>query len=218
MENKFTTSQFVSYTKHEEIRRQRDTKHASAHKVGQQKLMRNLGILAVAAFGLWGIVAMESDKNVDAKNISSSQTAQEIEYDEEFGKLKFVSAGEEQVISVSADGYSFPMEGEVVTTFAETGTQVIIKSETAGCTVRSISSGTVSKTGDNYVVIHNADGSLTTYTGLRPGLMAGDLVESGNIIGQLSDKELTLHTVSGVGYVDPLDAGSFSRVTCDQTE
>ena len=136
-----------------------------------------------------------------------------MEKEEDLGKLKFVN-GEEQgdAVGVSSSSYSLPLEGEVVQSFSDSGKDVSIKGEDSA-RVNAILSGVVVKTTSDSVVVENANGTKSTYTGVIPSVSAGDEVKNSDMLGQLSGEVLCLETVSGIGYVDSLSMQDMTEAT-----
>ena len=160
-----------------------------------KKLLSRTAVCLVLALGIWGIKALDTQvANEFTGEITSTVTEEE---SEQLGRLQFVN-GETEF------NYSLPLEGEVVESFAESERDVSIKSEQQA-QVKAILSGTVVKTSTDSIVINNANGTQTTYTGIVPSVLAGDVVESAQVIGSLQEEILCLETVSGVGYLDSLD-------------
>ena len=155
-----------------------------------RKLLRNAAIVAVLVLGIWGIKTMTSVPENPAASVSASELSKE----EDLGMLKFVNGG-----------FSLPVDGEVVETFAESEKNVSIEGGEQA-RVNSMLSGTVVSTDADSVVINNDNGTRTTYKGLVPSVKAGDEVKSAEQIGQLEESTLTVETVSSIGYVDPLSA------------
>jgi hypothetical protein len=133
-------------------------------------------------------------------------TSGETEIDEDLGGLKFVNG--EEVTETS--GYSLPLEEEIIESFSNTEKDVKIQSE-ANANVKAILAGTVIEVTQEKIVIENENGMQTTYTGIVPSVTAGDKVKNADVIGQLSGEVLCLETVSGVGYVDSLDAAELNE-------
>lgn len=115
--------------------------------------------------------------------------------DEDLGQLKFVSS----------DGAVMPVDGEVVTTFSDSGDKVELMGDKQA-NVRSILSGTVAKVSDDELIIQNDNGTRSIYKGVKSSVGAGEYVEKSQVVGTLSEQILSLETVSAIGYVDPLDA------------
>ena len=144
-----------------------------------------------------GILVLKATESVPTgENIGTSQL--DWVQEQELGRLQFVN-------SAQPLAYSLPLEGEVLQTFAESDKEVSIKG-TARAEVKAILDGTVIQTMPDSVVINNANGTQTTYTGVQPQVLAGDTVCSAQVIGCLCEEVLYLETVSGIGYVDSLDA------------
>lgn len=169
-----------------------------------RKLLSRTAVCLVLALGILGIKAMDSQVAEQFTGEIAS-TVNEEQSEEELGRLQFVN-GEGEF------SYSLPLEGEVVESFAESERNVSIKSAEQA-EVKSILAGTVVKTSADSVVINNANGTQTTYTGLIPGVLAGDTVESAQVIGALSEEVLCLETVSGIGYLDSLDAEQLEQAS-----
>ncbi len=170
-------------------------KKAENLPVSYKKLLSRTAVCLVLALGIWGIKALDTQvANEFTGEITSTVTEEE---SEQLGRLQFVN-GETEF------NYSLPLEGEVVESFAESERDVSIKSEQQA-QVKAILSGTVVKTSTDSIVINNANGTQTTYTGIVPSVLAGDVVESAQVIGSLQEEILCLETVSGVGYLDSLD-------------
>ncbi|MBQ9941624.1 MAG: hypothetical protein IJP03_01315 [Christensenellaceae bacterium] len=167
------------------------------------RLVRNTAVCLLLALGIWGLKAMESPLAEDIRAATTDVSA-----DEDLGRLHFVDGMEEgQVTAVDGPAYTynFPLQGEVVASFADTAKDVTIKSE-ENAQVGAILSGTVVKTTKDTVVVKNDNSTQTTYQGVVPTVAAGDVVKSGAQLGHLAGEALCLETVSGIGYVDSLDA------------
>ena len=148
-----------------------------------RKLISRAAVCLLLVLGLFGVKALN--------DAATQQPEQEL------GRLQFV--GTEQTTQ-----YSLPMEGEVVQTFAESDREVAIKGADLA-EVKAILQGTVIRTSPDSIVVNNDNGTQTTYTGIRPQVLAGDTVQSAQVIGLLDEEVLCLETVSGIGYVDSLD-------------
>lgn len=173
-----------------------------------KKLLVRTAVCAILVLGIWGIRNLDYDVTNRISDGIVKATADEpaaTDDDEDLGKLKFVS-GEEVL---ATEGYSLPVTGEVVESFSDTEKDVKIKSEQAA-KVNAILSGVVVKTTEDSVVIENENGTVTTYTGLVPGVVAGDKVKNSDSIGTLEGEILCLETVSGIGYIDSLDASELN--------
>ena len=169
-----------------------------------RKLLSRTAVCLILALGILGIKVMDSQVAEQfSGEIASTVNGEQSK--EELGRLQFVN-GEGDF------SYSLPLEGEVVESFSESERNVSIKS-TEQAEVKSILSGTVVKTSADSVVINNVNGTQTTYTGLVPGVLAGDIVESAQVIGVLSEEMLCLETVSGIGYLDSLDAEQLEQAS-----
>lgn len=176
-----------------------------------RKLIRNTAVCAALALMVWGIKTADAELTAQVgDSINSVVTNQsEMVDDEDLGRLKYVNgeAEDSEAIDVSAEGYSAPMEGQVVTTFAESGRNVVIQSE-AESQVCAVLDGVVSSISGDSITVNNENGTVTTYSGVTPSVQAGAAVRSAQLIGHLKDTELTVETVSGIGYIDPLDASA----------
>lgn len=160
-----------------------------------KNLARNTFICAVIALSLIGIKQIDSDVTNEFINGISGAVNSELVMDKDIGKLKFVNAN-----TVS---YSVPMEGEVVSTFSETGKSVSIKGEDYSV-VNAMLSGKVKETGENYVVVENVNGTVSTYTGIIPCVIVGDTVINSDPIGELTADTLILETSKDDKYLDSL--------------
>lgn len=183
----------------EEVRWRAFFRRAEEAVLGSRGLWRRTAACLLLVLGILGVKALGSKTAQqflgDAASVLQSTTVE----DEELGRLHFVNG-------TATDGaYSLPLEGEVVQSFAESEREVSIQSE-QHAEVKAILAGTVIKTSQDSVVVNNANGTQTTYTGLKPTVLAGDAVQSAQVIGSLHEEVLCLETVSGIGYVDSLDA------------
>ena len=147
-----------------------------------EKFIKNTAVCAFIAIGI-----------LTLKGISETSKSELIQ-DKDLGRLQFVS---------SVSDIAIPIDGEIVETFSSNGEYCVIEG-TRMDPVFSLFDGTVVKTGTDFMVIQNANGTNTTYTGVIPGLKAGTDVMGNEAIGQLSGEKLTLTTVGGIGYVDSL--------------
>ena len=183
MQQKTTNGEFRYVSPHEREK----------EKAPRGRFIRDAAICAFLIAGIWAIAAL--DANVK-NNISSREfgvSSSELINDEELGQLKFV--GNDEV---------FPVDGEVVTTFSESGSKVELSAEPAA-QVRAVLSGTVARVENGVVTISNDNGTRSIYTGMDSSVSEGEHVETAQVIGTLSDELLALETVSGIGYVDSLD-------------
>lgn len=169
-----------------------------------RRLVRRAMVCAVLALGIWAVKSMDTAVSQQIIGGVESATGSEMEKEEDLGKLKFVN-GEEQgdAVGVSSSSYSLPLEGEVVQSFSDSGKDVSIKGEDSA-RVNAILSG---------VVVENANGTKSTYTGVIPSVSAGDEVKNSDMLGQLSGEVLCLETVSGIGYVDSLSMQDMTEAT-----
>lgn len=139
-------------------------------------------------------------RDIRIKEVSSDELVpsgeSELIQDADIGKLQFISSVSEIAI---------PVDGTVEESFAENGEYSLIKS-TAAEPVFALMDGKISKTGTDFIVIENKNGTQTTYSGVIPGLKAGTEVMGSEAIGQLCGNELMLKTVGGIGYMDSLAA------------
>ena len=163
--------------------------------VAKNKLVRNIAVLSVLAFGIWGISAMENSRLEKKGTEVYTAAGSSLIGDEDLGQLKFVSS----------DGAVMPVDGEVVTTFSDSGDKVELMGDKQA-NVRSILSGTVAKVSDDELIIQNDNGTRSIYKGVKSSVGAGEYVEKSQVVGTLSEQILSLETVSAIGYVDPLDA------------
>ncbi len=178
-----------------------------------RRLVRRAMVCAVLALGIWAVKSMDTAVSQQIIGGVESATGSEMEKEEDLGKLKFVN-GEEQgdAVGVSSSSYSLPLEGEVVQSFSDSGKDVSIKGEDSA-RVNAILSGVVVKTTSDSVVVENANGTKSTYTGVIPSVSAGDEVKNSDMLGQLSGEVLCLETVSGIGYVDSLSMQDMTEAT-----
>ena len=180
-----------------------------------RRLVRRAMVCAVLALGIWAVKSMDTAVSQQIIGGVESATGSEMEKEEDLGKLKFVN-GEEQgdAVGVSSSSYSLPLEGEVVQSFSDSGKDVSIKGEDSA-RVNAILSGVVVKTTSDSVVVENANGTKSTYTGVIPSVSAGDEVKNSDMLGQLSGEVLCLETVSGIGYVDSLSMQDMTEATAE---
>ncbi len=193
----------------------RDTLHSIVKKTEEipdnyRKLIARTAVCVILALGIWGIKNVDSVVTDQVSQGINSATSGESEIDEDLGKLKFVSGRDAETDTV----YSLPLEGEIIASFADTEKDVQIQSE-LNADVKAILSGTVILVGEDTVIIENDNGTQTTYSGIVSSVTAGDMVQSADVIGQLAGEILCLETVSGIGYVDSLDATELNTTVAD---
>lgn len=168
-----------------------------------RKLIRNVAVCAALVLCVWGIKSADSEFTNTIANGVAEATGSELLQDEDLGKLKFVNedvsdgSAEQQAVNLA------PVDGEVITTFAESGKQVDIEGKEFA-EVKAILAGIVCATGEESIIVQNDNGTKTTYLGVVPGVKVGSKVEANTVIGQLSKEILSLETVSGTGYLNSL--------------
>ena len=181
---------------------------ASGMPDSYKKLLRNTAVCAFIALSIWGVKSMDGD--MASRVVGGQPVETNIQADEDLGRLKYVDGEISSApIEASAGGYSLPMEGEVVETFADSDKDVKIKGE-GQAKVKAILSGVVASTGDEGVTIRNDNGTTTTYTGVVPTVRAGQAVVNSDEIGYLAEEILSVETVGGVGYMDSLNVNDIS--------
>ena len=184
----------------EEEKRRDDTNDIAA-----KKLARN----AVICFGLLiCLMAVRTfgDAPKEAQDVSSS----EMIMDEDLGKLKFISNIE----------YSDPLEeAEVVSAFSDSGRNTSLSAK-KDSQVTAVLSGVVTEVGDDSLIMENCNGTLTEYSGIKPTVHAGEEVNSAQVIGRLTEDELTLTTVGQTGYIDTMDEEELvtAEMSCENDE
>ncbi len=166
----------------------------------KRKLINSTVACAIIALGVWGMSVVDTNFTQNVTEELAKAVNSEMIIDQDLGKLRLVDPATNDV---SASALEIPLTGEVVSVFAVTGKDVVIKSN-ENETVRAVFSGLVVKTMSTGVVVQNDNGTQTTYDGVMPGVKAGVAVMSGSVLGQLEGDTLTLNTVGGTGYVDSL--------------
>lgn len=208
-QNNTKTGEFISREKHrarsfrpiyireraERIRNSVKLPHAGS------KIFRSAFACAVIVLSVVGLKAVDSD--ITNRFIGGVQEVvnSEFEIDSDVGILKFVNGIIDNAEEVS---YTLPVDGEVVSAFSDTGMTVTIKSGDYA-PVSAVLSGVVSEAGENYVVVTNSNGTVTTYENLKPCVMAGDSVTASDPVGELEENELKITTEGDKGYVDSLN-------------
>lgn len=181
-ENKTKTTEFISGRR----------KSMKKEENRPQKLIRRSAICAVLAVGILCLGALDADFTDRIANGLKRAATSEMVLDEDLGRIHFVDTG----LPIS--------EGEVVSTFSETGKEVsLIGEESAD--VMAILPGTVAVSSENVIVVRNANGTRSTYTGVKPKVKAGETIRQAQVIGTLAEEVLALETVGATGYVDSLD-------------
>lgn len=181
-ESNTRTTEFVS--------RRREVKREESDR--PKKLIRRSAVCAALALGILCLSSMDTDFSNTVSNGLHRMATSEMVLDEDLGRIQFVDTG-------------LPLsDGEVVTTFSESGKEVSMSGE-AEASVMAVLPGTVSVAADNVVVIQNDNGTRSTYTGIEPTVAAGDHVGTDQVIGNLAGEVLALETVGATGYVDSLD-------------
>ena len=182
-ENHTRTTEFVS--KRKETRTKEDTDRP-------RKLIRRSAICAALAVGLLCLSAMDTDFTNTISNGLKSAATSEMILDEDLGRIQFVDTG----LPVT--------DGQVVTTFSESGREVSVRGEETA-SVMSVLPGIVAVASDETIVVSNDNGTRSTYTGVTPVVSPGDRVAENQVIGRLSAEALALETVGATGFVDSLD-------------
>ena len=178
------TTEFVS-------RRREPMRFVGKNSDYPKKMLVNSAVCAVLAMGILCLSAVDSEfTNKITGGISSAATS-ELVMDEDLGRIQFVNT-------------SLPIaDGEVVATFSESGRDVRVGGEPSA-DVMAVLAGTVTAAGEDTVVIHNDNGTKSTYSGVKPTVAAGDRVNENDVIGRLAEEVLALETVGGAGFVDSL--------------
>ncbi len=156
------------------------------------RFYKNAAVCAALALGIWALASVNTGFTDSIASGVKEASASELLQDESLGMLEFVSAD------------ALPLDGEVVSTFSETGRQVEIRSEPEA-EVKSVLSGTVAEIDGNTVTVQNDNGTRSIYTGINADVAAGEYVERSQTIGRLDGEVLALETASGIGYIDSLD-------------
>lgn len=180
---------------------QNEEKKDDTNEIAVRKIARNAVICFALLVCLMAVKTFGGQtETLPDKQVSSSELAG----DEDLGKLKFVSE--------SVD-YSAPIDGgEVVSAFSQTGTATDISAQPKA-KVKAVLTGTAVETGDDYLKMENANGTVTEYRGLRPSVHAGEKVNCAQVVGYLSAEKLTLTTVGQTGYIDTMDKDSLATAS-----
>ena len=99
--------------------------------------------------------------------------------------------------------FIYPLDGIVTTTFAQSGSGVIITA-TDSTDVKTSKAGKVSAVSENYLSIQNQDSSVSTYYGVAASVKKGDTVAAGQNIGKLLSKTLYVEQDLKGEKTDPL--------------
>lgn len=186
------------------------SKKAEEISPAYKKLARRTAVCLLILVGVFAIKGMNTSLSQNIIGEIDRATQETVDMDDELGRLQFVGNTQDgEAEGVASEAYSLPIEGEVISSFADTEKDVKIKSEEKS-RVNAILKGVVVKTTTDEVIVENENGTRTTYSGLVPGVRAGDKLDSADMVGQLSGEVLCLETVSGVGYVDSLSAKDVS--------
>ncbi len=170
----------------------------------KRKFVNSMIACAIIALGVFGLNAIDTQFTNDVTDGLRDALNSEMINDEDLGKLRLVDADyETEATQASADEVIIPLEGEILSTFATTGKEVVIKS-TEREVVRAVFEGKIVKTTSDSMVVENENGTQTTYEGVLPAMKAGDNVIKGTTLGQLQSDTLTLTTVGSTGYTDSL--------------
>ena len=183
MKENIKTTEFVS-------KRREAGKRAETNR--PQKLIRRSAVCAVLAMGLLCLSAMDTEFTDTISNGLKKAATSEMILDEDLGRIQFANTD----LPVS--------DGEVVTTFSESGREVSVSGEEAA-SVMAVLPGTVAVSGDDVIVVSNDNGTRSTYMGVTPTVSAGERVGENQVIGKLSAEALALETVGATGFVDSLD-------------
>ncbi len=170
----------------------------------RRKIFNSAVACAIIALGVLGMSVVDTAFTNEVTDGLRAALNSEMINDEDLGKLRLVGSQlETEATEASAREVVIPLDGEIVATFAQTGMDVVIKSDERE-PVRAIYGGLVVKTMTATLVVENDNGTQTTYEGVLPGIKAGTNVIKGTTLGQLEEDTLTLTTVSHVGYIDSL--------------
>ena len=191
MQNNTIKANFRCVKEHESIK---EPPKKEVKSLFGKNFMRNAAVCAMLVIGIWCLSSMDSSVTDRITGNSFETSSSELLGDETLGQLKLVST----------EGGVMPVDGEVVTTFSESGSKVELYAEPKS-EVKSVLSGTVEKIEEDTLIIQNDNGTRSIYKGVVPSVSVGEYVENSQVIGNLGEEILSLETVSAIGYVDSLD-------------
>lgn len=175
----------------------------------QTNLERDLGDLKFVDSALEeDAIRVSSD---DAQTQASPSAGPEDKTADTSASAKVADAGQtadgaKAAASASAgkdSNFIYPLDGIVTTTFAQSGSGVIITA-TDSTDVKTSKAGKVSAVSENYLSIQNQDSSVSTYYGVAASVKKGDTVAAGQNIGKLLSQTLYVEQDLKGEKTDPL--------------
>lgn len=178
---------------------------------GFKRLMIKTGVCAAIAIVILALSSIDTPVTNSITDTVGEAVNHEFDIEEDIGRLKFVQNLSDDVQGVfstsSVASAVYPAEGEVVTTFGESGSQGV-RFAPVGTEVVSIAKGTVTEVGDidgmGYVKIVLDSGETVAYHSISPLVQRDDIVMPGQPVGHTQEDYLYIEMMSDGEYIDPM--------------
>lgn len=159
-----------------------------------RRYLRRLGVKSAICGGL--LVCILLVRAIDA-GFTQTLTAgvrealtYSVSLDEALGKLKFVEQPLNDIAQVFAPTvvYTAPVQGGIVETYNAASHPYVGLATVAGESVQAAAAGSVCAQGEDdelgtYLQVRHTNGSITGYYGVRSGLVLGEAVAAGQVLG-----------------------------------
>jgi hypothetical protein len=176
-------------------------------KTDRQKFIKLCVQTAVCALILLMVISLKAiDKPFAVKTLNglNQVISNDVDIDEDLGKLKFVS---DDLVSVFNEDLSLPVEA-LSYEISDDGKNMMIlgkKDEPVFATFSGNIVKTENSNNENLVIIMHESGIKSIYTGVMPTVFEDDSVLSGQAVGYLLDDYLQVNILYDGEYLDPED-------------
>jgi hypothetical protein len=175
-----------------------------------RKLLIKTGICAAVAIALLVVSTAETPGSSGITDTLNQVVTHEFDIDKDIGRLKFVQTLDEvEAVFSEQPGMPsvvYPASGDIVTEFGKAGAKGV-RIEASG-SVRCIARSTVTVVGEiggaGYVVTALDTGETVTYYNIDPAVKVNDIVEAGQMVGNMLDGCLYVEMKEGGEYIDPI--------------
>ncbi len=179
--------------------------------IGFKRLMIKTGVCAAIAVVILALSSIDTPVTNNITDTISETVNHEFDIEEDIGRLKFVQNLGDDVQGVfstsEVTSAVYPAEGEVVTTFGESGSQGV-RFAPVGTEIVSIAKGTVTEVGEiegmGYVKVVLDTGETVVYHNISSLVQCDDIVMPGQPVGHTQEDYLYLELQSDGEYIDPM--------------